>query len=487
MRFGLPRLAALLLALTAAGCDRWPGAGRHPANLLLITVDTLRADHLSTYGYPLPTSPTVDRLAREGVRFDRAVAQWPKTAPSFASLFTATYPRDNGIVRRVGMPLPRAFRMLAEELRGLGYTTHAVVANGAVASDFHFDQGFDTYVESWKLEDRQGRDPNGAEAVNDLARAVIAGIDRGRPYFLWVHYLDPHFPYAPPPPWSGRFQGEDHYRSLGKLLVDPDKPAKQLGGIGRDQVLGNSDELAFYVARYDAEIAYADAQLAELLAHLDGEGLMRRTLTVFTSDHGESLGEHAYYFDHGRFSFQTCLRVPLIFHYPGVLPAGVVDADPVELIHLAPTMLEAAGAPLDGGRWMQGRSLMPRMRGEEAPSERPPYAFSEAGYATLDRWQKVVQDRRYKLIYAPYHPDRRWISGRRDAWFALFDLEQDPAESVNLIDEQPAEVARLNDVLVAWLTREEFDALVEAGEPEEAEGEMSEETRRQLKALGYLQ
>ncbi|MGB6853761.1 MAG: sulfatase-like hydrolase/transferase, partial [Thermoanaerobaculia bacterium] len=160
-------ISALIVALALSGCAREP-ENPYPvgSNILLLTVDTLRADHLSSYGYPRRTSPVLDRLGSEGVRFEQTAVQWPKTGPSFASIFTSTYPKDNGIVRRVGMPLPHEFLMLAEVLQRHGYTTHAVVANGAVASDFNFNQGFDTYVETWKQElDGFSGDPNGAEAV----------------------------------------------------------------------------------------------------------------------------------------------------------------------------------------------------------------------------------------------------------------------------------------------------------------------------------
>ncbi|HEY6321453.1 MAG TPA: sulfatase, partial [Thermoanaerobaculia bacterium] len=336
-----------------------------PSNILLITVDTLRADHLSSYGYPRRTTPNLDRLAAEGVRFDQTAVQWPKTTPSFASMFTATYSKDNDIVRRVGIPVSCRFEMLAKVLKRRGYSTQAVVSNGALGSEFNFDQGFDTYVETWKLTSHAGANPNQAEAVTRLAIGLLDGLGRdaraGRPWFLWVHYIDPHFPYLPPGKWRDRFQG-DRFADRSRKVPISDRPKQQMGGIGREQVLDGRDDLAFYVARYDAAVAYADAQIGELLAEMRRRGLLGRTLTAFTSDHGESLGEHAYYFDHGRFGFQTCLRVPLILHYPGVLAARV-DRQPVELLDLAPTLLEAAGASLPGGAWKQGHSLTRRLRG----------------------------------------------------------------------------------------------------------------------------
>jgi len=454
------------------------------SNILLITIDTLRADHLSSYGYPRQTSPVIDRLANEGVRFDQVSVQWPKTGPSFASIFTATYPKNNGIVRKVGIPLPLEFRMLAEELRAQGYGTHAVVANGAVSADFYFDQGFDSYVESWRVEEEPGLDPTGAEAVNRRVKEILPKIDRQRPFFLWVHYLDPHFPYTPPGEWADRFQNDEWFDPSTKLLIDRSKNKIDMVKIGASQVLDGRDDLAFYVARYDAEIAYNDAKLGELLEHLDDEGLMKNTLTALTSDHGESLGEHYYNFDHGRFGFQTCVRVPLILHYPGVfLPR--VDENPVELIDLAPTFLEVAGVELAEGRWMQGTSLSSRLVDGSGSESAAAFAFSEAGYAQDEKWQRIVRDRRYKLVESREGGEQRWMTGEVGKRFALYDLENDPEETKNLADERPEELDRLRKVLRRWL-REDFDALVDTDATGAGGREMGEDTREQLKALGYL-
>jgi arylsulfatase A-like enzyme len=482
---GLAAVASLGLAACRPGPSATAGVEPLPAgsNILLITVDTLRADHLGSYGYARDTSPVLDRLAAEGVRFDQPVVQWPKTGPSFASIFTATYPKDNRIVRRIGQPLPCRFRMLAEELAAAGYQTHAVVANAAVASDFYFDQGFDTYLEAWEVA--QGDlDPIGAEAITRLAIGLLEQIEgRPAPWFLWVHYVDPHFPYTPPGPWTDRFQGDEHFDPAVKVPLS-DRPQQQMLGIGPDRVLAGRDELAFYVARYDAEIAYNDHWIGELLAAAATRGLLARTLTVVTSDHGESLGEHGYYFDHGRFGFETCLRVPLVFHYPGVL-APRVETAPIELLHLAPTLLEMAGVELEEGTWMQGHSLLPRLRGA-APDGAAAPAFAEAGWEAHDKWQKVVRDERYKLIYAQTRPEQQWIGGP-GVRFTLYDLGADPGETRNVADEHPEITEALKRDLATWNGAERFPVAVEPAAAACAEErEMTEETARVLKALGYL-
>ncbi len=487
----LPFVMAALFALLAQACadkepsSQAPEAPRPrlpgPSNILLITIDTLRADHLSAYGYARQTSPVIDALAAEGVRFDQAAVQWPKTGPSFASIFTSTYPSDNGIVRKVGIEIPCQFPMLAEQLKRAGYSTHAVVANGALSKDFRFDQGFDTYIESWKAEVPAGVDPTGAEAVNRQVFKILETLDRSRPYFLWVHYLDPHFPYNPPEEWKDRFV-DDVYFDPSRQIEVSKRRRQQMLGIGRSQVLEGREDLAFYVARYDEEIAYNDAKLGELLDKLEAEGLMERTLTALTSDHGESLGDHHYYFDHGRFGFQTCLRVPLILHYPGVLEPKV-DSGPVELLDLTPTLLEAAGIELPDGTWMQGRSLGPRLLGE--PAAEGELAFSEAGYATRGRWQRIVRDERFKLVHAQVLSERRWYSGK-DVFFTLYDLENDPEETVNVVEEHPEVFERLLAQLEERREAEPWDVRVDVEGCAEGAG-MTRETEDLLKSLGYLQ
>jgi arylsulfatase A-like enzyme len=479
-----PGRAAVLLALAAllaaVGCSSPSAQRRSAANILLITVDTLRADHLSSWGYARATSPTLDALAAEGMRFDQAWSQWPKTGPSFASLFTSTYPKDNGIVRKIGIPLPAGFLMLAESLQRRGYATYAVVSNGAVGREFYFDQGFDTYVETWKLPPEPDGSANTAEVVTREARKVIDGIDRSKPYFLWVHYIDPHFPYTPPPALLEPYLGDATYEPLATLDVSRGQQ-RQMGGIASGQVLDARTDLGYYVAAYDAEIAYADHQIGLLLDGLRGRGLLENTLTVFTSDHGESLGEHSYFFDHGRFGFETCLHVPLIFHFPGRI-APRVDAQPAELLQVAPTILQFAGASLPDGVWLQGHSLMPRLRGEAAAGV---YSHAEAGYATEGRWQKIVRDARFKLIFAPFAAEQRYVGGPGQP-YALYDVLADPMETRNLLDDEPDVFERLNTELYAWWKPDSFDPLVDPDDRRD-ETEVSPETIEQLKALGYLQ
>lgn len=492
-----------ILALGGSGCRRsdvpgglgaesssaaafLPKAGERPPNILLVTVDTLRADHLSAWGYGRATSPNLDRLAAEGLRFDQAQSQWPKTGPSFASILTSTYPKDNGIVRQIGIPLPCTFTLLAEVLQRAGYTTHAVVANGAVGREFYFDQGFETFLESWKLPPPEAgsgdADPNGAENVTRLALAAAAKMDPAKPWFLWVHYLDPHAPYIPPREFQARFQNDALFDGTIQVPVT-NRRKQELAGIGKGQVIDGETRLAFYVARYDAEISYVDHEIGKLLAGLGEKKLLGDTLTAFTSDHGESLGEHGYYFNHGRFAFQTCLHVPLILHWPGRLKPGV-DRAPVQLLHLAPTLLAAAGVKLPEGRWAQGQSLWPRVAKPPEPAANSVVSFSEGGTATNRAWIRVARDQRYTLHFSPHKLEQTWISAEGRPW-ALFDLESDPGETRNVADLHPAEVERLQEAIGKWWRAPAFPCNTDEGICDESRA-VDKETTELLKSLGYL-
>ena len=489
----LPTLPLLVLAALLAGCARErPAAepatasaraprGEGRPDVLLLTIDTLRADHLSAWGYPRETSPNLDRMAAEGVRFERAQVQWPKTAPSFASMFTATYPKDNGVVRRVGMPISCRLRLLAEEMRDLGYQTHAVVANGALGKEFFFDQGFDSYEEAWKVAGPDTPEPTGAHRITDLALARVDRLEPGRPVFLWIHYIDPHAPYRPPREWRDLYQGDAHFRAGETVPVDRRARRRFVGAIGRSQVVDGGSELAFYVARYDAEIRYVDAEVGRLVAGLEQRGLWQRMLTVMTSDHGESLGEHRYYFGHGMLAYQTCLHVPFVVRYPGVL-APRTDPAPVELLHLAPTILELAGAQLREARWGQGRSLLPRLRGEASGDAT--LAYSEAGYASDRMWLRAVHDGRFKLIFAPSAKDQRKM-GRQGSAYALFDLAEDPGELRDVGEARPAERERLRAALAEWDGAPRFRFQADAADCGGGR-EVDRSTEAELRSLGYL-
>ena len=380
LRSVVRRIARSAAALVAAGCAAACGGGEPAApapvaagserpSILLITVDTLRADHLSSWGYPRTTSPAVDALAREGVRFDLRLGAVAEDRPVVHLDVHRDLPEGQR-QRPPGRHLPASckFRMLAEELQRAGYATHAVVANGALGARLLLRPGV-RHLRRDLEDDAEGTPTSSAPAPrrSPTSRSGGGRALRRRPAVLPLGPLrrsaQPVLAAAAVPrPLPGRRAFRRRERGAGLRPADAGD-----GRHRRRQVLDGDDRLAFYVARYDAEIAYADAEIGRLLdGAARGAGCSTNTLTAFTSDHGESLGEHQLLLRarHGSASrpASTCRS---LFHWPGHL-APRVDEAPAELIDLAPTLLEAAGAASPDGRWAQGRSLWPRLRGEEA-------------------------------------------------------------------------------------------------------------------------
>lgn len=295
------------LALLAASCAAPDPSGPvRPRNVLLVSIDTCRADRLGAYGHGPAETPNLDALAAAGARFERAVSPAPLTLPAHSSMLTGTYPSDHG-VRDNFHHRPEGFPpTLAERLGAAGYTTAAFVASFVMESRFGLDRGFSTYDDG-DLTESSGVFLNERDAttVTDRALAWLAGRTE-EPFFAFVHYFDPHAPYAAPDAFSTR-------------IPDP----------------------------YDAEIAYVDHELGRLLDFLDDEGLADATMVLVTADHGESLGEHGEP-THGYFAYQSTLRVPLVVRAPGH-PPGKVVREPVSLVDIVPTVLAWAQLPAPDG------------------------------------------------------------------------------------------------------------------------------------------
>lgn len=474
------------LALTGAlvGCrlGRQPntGAGR-PPNILLITVDTLRADHLGCYGYRLPTSPQIDRLAARGTLFTDATVAWPKTWPSIASLLTGVHPRTVGVVynRR---ELPEAAPLVSEILKGRGYDTAAVVANVNVGTEFGFHQGFDHFVESWHERlrgaragtDRQPgwvKEFTNATLVTDQALAWLSGRQRERPFLLWLHYMDPHGPYVPPDAYRKHFEGAHAPRPM-PLAKLPEYQV-QVDPATREAIT----DLGFYRAQYDREIRYLDDELGRLLAQVEVLGYDRRsTLIVLTSDHGESLGEHEYYLEHGRFPYQGCARVPLVLVQDGRIPAGRRIERPVSLVDATATLLDLAG--IDVPKNFEGHSLARPLLGQgDGPF--PEFIFMESGY--FARTQLTVRSGRWKLVHVRARPDQRFMTGSE---YELYDVVADPEETANRSGERPDVVQRLRTALERWDSGT-LPPEGPLGQPRHKP--LSPEETEMLRSLGYVQ
>jgi arylsulfatase A-like enzyme len=449
-------LLALLAALALGGCQRdravtFPvrTAEGRPPNLLLITVDTLRANHLGTYGYERPTSPTIDALAARGVRCDFAIASAPETAPATASLLTGLH-QVHTRVRFNRENLTSRVQTLAERLTSAGYTTAGFVGNGLVGADHGFDQGFGHF------EPFHDKGPFRSATVD--ARGVdrvLAWLDGQpaptMPWFIWIHLQDPHGPYLPKDiAWTEPYAAA--YDALGPREPVPASPSNfGLNVIPLYQTLPGLSHLGDFVRRYDSEIRETDAEIGRLLAGIEAHGQTASTLVVLSADHGESLTEHGEYLQHGWFLYDTTLRVPLIFAWPGVLPAGTAIAEEVRSVDLVPTLEEIVGiARPNEGAYLDGTSFAARLVGRGTPDVRPAFAIGPRS-----NHQFAVREGGWKLIFTPAgrpvdpQSENKFPTNLPER-YELYDTTRDPGETEDLVAREPARVAALTEKLMAF-------------------------------------
>jgi len=322
--------------LLCSGCGRQ--ANLRPVDVVLVTVDTLRADHLGVYGATGAPTPAIDRFAAGALVFERAVAPSSVTGPSLSTLLTSHYPQETKITDN-GLPLPPGVLTLPDLLRRAGYSTCAVLSNPVLRPPGDFPQGFDVYdtdLPQAELARPQFKERR-ADATTDRALEVLKRRNPDRRLFLWVHYIDPHGPYAPP-------DARPQMAPAGEPLVPLNSTNTGRGGIPKYQYIWNERSASLYRERYRQEIAFLDSHLARLFAALDQPAIRDRTLVVFTADHGESLGEHDYYFAHGEYLYPELIDVPLVVRGPGLRSGRRRDL--VGLVDILPSVAAYLRVPL---------------------------------------------------------------------------------------------------------------------------------------------
>ncbi len=450
------RVGPSLLALALAACGGAEAA--RPRHVLLISIDTLRPDHISCYGHTQETSPNLDRLARRGVRFTDVTAAAPWTLPSHASLLTGLYPSRHG-VKSHQTRLPEAVITVAEEFQAAGFETMAVVNTHNVgAPQYRLGQGFEHFryiTETAEDRELRLRVVNMGEVVANEARSLLARRDPDKPFFLFLHFYDCHTDWTP---------REEHRRALVQpysgTLVGNTQELNRIRNLGQQLA---PDDLRFLRELYDAEIRTFDQVLGGFLDGLERDGLLDDTLVVVTSDHGEEFQEHGGLL-HGRSQYQELLRVPLILAGPG-LPAGVVVDVPAHGVDVAPTLLALLGLAPEGTH--DGLDLSPTWSGGQLP-ERALFGEADQDNRTAERevdTKQMVRRGAHKLIV-----DR--VAQRIE----LYDLARDPHERRDLAAEAGAQARALALELREFLTR--------AVTPEKIPLPSAEE-RRQLDAMGY--
>ncbi len=403
------------------------GVSRDALNIVVITLDTTRADHIGAYGSTLVKTPAIDRLAGEGTRFAQAMSSAPLTLPAHSSMFTGRFPPEHGVRDNGGFFLSPEQTTLAEMLKAKGFATGGFIAAFVLDAKWGIDQGFDEYVDDFDISERRGR------SLGDIQRPGNEVVDKALPwidsvkdsrFFAWIHLYDPHTPYDPPEPQKSEYKGHP----------------------------------------YRGEVAFTDAQVGRVISFLEERGLLDKTVVAVLGDHGESIGDHGEE-SHGFFIYESVTHVPFIVRAPFGKTGPRVVADPVRIVDLAPTMLELAGVSVPAG--LSGKSLVPLMTGAALELGLEGYAESmyplhHFGWSDL----RALRAGRYKLIDAP-RPE-------------LFDIESDPRETTNIYEARRA----VGDGMVARLR--EIESAFEKAPTAAPVEDVDPEVRQRLAALGYV-
>jgi choline-sulfatase len=403
------------------------GVNRDRLNLLIVTLDTTRADRIGVYGARDVETPTIDALGREGIVFDQAVSVAPLTLPAHSSLFTGKFPPEHGVRDNGGFFLGPEQLTLAEVLKSRGYRTGGFVGAYVLDSKWGINQGFDTYFDKFDLSKTKVMSLASIQRPgNEVVDQALPWIEQSaaQPFFAWVHLYDPHTPYRPPEPFATQYK--DH--------------------------------------PYNGEVAFADSQVGRLVARLKALGVYERTVIAVMGDHGESLGDHGEAM-HGFFIYNSTMHVPFVIRAPFSLARGRRVADPVRTVDVMPTVLDLLGVAAPKG--MSGASLVPLMTG--AVREMNLDAYSEAMYPLHHYgWSdlRALRAGRYKVIDAP-RPE-------------LYDVDRDPQETTNLYEQRRS----MADGMMAQLRRrEEMFSKTQAAMPA---ADVDPEARARLAALGYV-
>lgn len=435
----------LPILLCCAACAG-PSIEAGPPNILLISIDALRADHLSCYGYDRHTSPVLDGLAAQGTRFSRAFVNTHGTPPSHTTLLSSLYQESHRVgidsASAAGRSIPSGVEMVQEIFAGAGWHTLAVTGGGFMSSKYGFSRGFEEYFDRARTIDQ------GAKILSKHLRPLLRD---DRPVFAFLHTYQVHTPYAPP----RRFR-----RLFGEYRGTVDATSKALLEVHSTAARSlTREDFEYLESLYDGEIRYTDEVIGRLLASLKAIGFLDHAIVVVTSDHGEEFGEHGGVL-HGGKLFEELLHVPLIISGAGI-DRGIVDPSLVSLVDIAPTLLSLAGLEIPDA--MEGRSVFDRPASEQFQDQRVFAQYGDQLYC--------VRTPRWKLIQR--------TSNQR---VKLFDLHRDPGEQRNLSARRPDLSAALLAELEEWrVGRPQLDL------GSRRDVELSEEMVEELRVLGYVE
>ncbi len=471
LKYGLYGSAASLLlsgALPVWGSRRQVKS----PNVLLISIDTVRKDHCSVYGYKRDTTPNLCKFAEQGARFDLAYSACSSTATSHASMFTSLYPPAHQVIRN-GYKLGNEYNALAEHLGSLGYQTAACVASHVLNAKYGFSQGFTFYDDDFKeanssIKNKYFEGQSGAidQRAHATTQKAINWLKNKRspesPFYMFLHYFDPHAPYDPPEPFMSQFSSQKN---------EPNYLEKLISKIQNDKAA----YLEKAISLYDGELAFTDQEVGKVFEALKHLGLEDDTLVVLTSDHGEGLGQHNIV-GHSLNIYEEAVRVPLLFRWPNHIPKGLELSAPVEGVDIMPTILDLIGVNLEGLS-LHGQSMAPALRGgSEIDKDRPVYLFREyyTGRYDLGLYEKTFHKGNKLAIRKGQW---KYIEGKEENSKELFDLSSDPLELKNIYTDFSEKTSELSAQLENWVKKYTKKQLQHQNIPKE--------DLERLRALGY--
>jgi arylsulfatase A-like enzyme len=421
-------------------------------NIIFITLDSLRADHLGCYNYKRNTSNNIDLLSTKGVKFTQAITQATWTTSSISSLITSFYPNHELIEQGyISKHQPNLIRILKNN----GYSTILFSGNSIISMTFEdIKTDFDIFNVT----------QNKADKILQLAVDWIEKI-RKTPFFLWVYFEEPHYPYTPPSDYYNNFINDNLYVHKNVPILEDDGIHNEYYSfrvIPRCVAEHGITDIGYYIAKYDGQIKFADEQIGKLLDLLHKKNIENNTLIILFSDHGELLGEHNFYFNHSHYVYEGLIRVPLLIIFPRRIPRNKIIQRTVQLIDIYPTVLDIVG--IKNNRNIEGKSFLPLIMGKS--DHHIFYTFSETAFWPSPR---CIRTDEWKLIY-----------NRKRENYELYNLKEDPKETNNLINERSDIANSLKQQLERWSQNAKTNLLYK-------KDNLSENEKLKLKSLGYIQ
>jgi arylsulfatase A-like enzyme len=439
-------ISFLLATFFCGACGKPEENKPQDPNIILITIDALRADHLGVYGYSYPTSLHIDDFAKKSIVFEYAYCPIPKTSASFASLMTGLHPLVHKTKPNRG-ELKEKYTTLADALKLKAYFNFAVLDNANLSQGFKFHQGFDRYKGVWnEIDDKKDSTSRITETILDFLRN-----NQEAPFFLWAHYIEPHAPYMPPSQYIEE-------RPNGRIINELKKKVV----VGNREFLKPDSTEGYFISLYDAAVKYIDDEFGRIINLIFQRGYDKNTIIIFSADHGEELGEYNFFFDHGPLTFNSSIRIPLIVYMPGQKSRRI--SYPVSLMDIYPTLLSQVGLSIPYE--IQGENLFSNN------SQRMLFIS-----AVNKNWGVIYKNLHLVNINPPL-PKKLGLENRY-----LFDIYKDPFEKENIVSQYEALQNLMEEEYWKFLAA---CAKGDGPDTDKRERALTEKERKNLRSLGYI-